>query len=91
MLNTFSFQLRFMELIKAKIPRHIGLPAVLAEILKLRVNSAYRRIRGEQLLSDREIELLSAYFEISTDEISQLDGLDYTGSSPSQPVQYAHF
>ena len=58
-----------IELIEKKLPPHLHLPTVLAEVLNLRINSAYRRIRAEHILSERELTLLSAHFGIDSDEI----------------------
>ena len=70
------FQLRFMELVETRLPAHRALPATLAELLNLRINSAYRRIRAEQLLSGQEYELLSKHFDITDADLHEMDRSD---------------
>ena len=59
----------FFSLIKEKLPQHVSLVDELADILKMSNDSAYRRIRGEKMLTLDEIRILSKQFSISIDSL----------------------
>ncbi len=61
-------QAQFFERLKPAIPPFSSLAAEVAATLKVSMDSAYRRIRGEKLLDFDEITLLSKEFNISLDE-----------------------
>jgi hypothetical protein len=59
----------FFEKIKNKIPPNIRLVDIVAEILNVGTDSAYRRIRSEKELTMSELSKLCQYFNISIDSI----------------------
>ncbi len=62
-------QVRFFQLIKAKLPGHLSLVDEVAELLNISNDSAYRRIRGEKEMGFGEIALLSGKYKISVDQV----------------------
>jgi hypothetical protein len=64
-----NIQLSFLESIKDKLPASRSLADELAEILHISRDSAYRRIRGETVLSLDEVKILSNRFNVSVDEL----------------------
>jgi BetR domain len=60
-------QQRFLNAIKDILPQHYVWVDVLAEVLDISADSAYRRLRGEKLLTLDEIAKLSDKFQISFD------------------------
>ncbi|MEZ4826201.1 MAG: hypothetical protein R3C61_07885 [Bacteroidia bacterium] len=71
MVTSNSFQDLLFEKIKEKIPSHESFPNIVADILGIGIDGAYRRIRGETPLKIDEIVSLSETFSISLDELSQ--------------------
>jgi hypothetical protein len=59
----------FLEQVKAKLPPHVSFPDELAEILKISRDSAYRRIRGETILSLEEVRTICNYYRLSLDAL----------------------
>lgn len=64
--------------IKAKIPAHISLVDAVANLLDLSNDSAYRRIRGEKMISLEEISKLAAHFKLSIDQLMNIKTTDFT-------------
>ncbi|MBA4198806.1 MAG: hypothetical protein C0459_14755 [Chitinophaga sp.] len=64
-------QLLFTE-IKARIRPNISMVDEIASLLNISNDSAYRRIRGEKLITLEEIQKLAAHFKISIDKILNL-------------------
>lgn len=64
-----NIQSAFLEKVKAHLPSNISLPDELAEILNISRDSAYRRIRGETVLSLDEAKIVSNRFGISIDDL----------------------
>ncbi len=59
--------------IKSKIPENLSFVHEIAELLGLSYDSAYRRIRGEKILSLEELRTISQRFQISMDSHFQVD------------------
>lgn len=57
----------FLEKIKALLPEHISFPDELAHVLNVSRDSAYRRIRGETLLSLEEVRTICQHYKVSLD------------------------
>ncbi|MFB9842700.1 hypothetical protein [Mucilaginibacter ginsenosidivorans] len=72
-METTQTQLLFFNHIKSKIPPHLSLVEEIAETLNISNDSAYRRIRGEKPLSLDETHLLSSKYNISLDELLQVN------------------
>jgi len=75
-------QVLFFQQIKALLPLNLSVADEIARVLEISTDSAYRRIRGEKLLSFEEIRKLSAAFKISVDQFLQLqsNGFIFTGN-----------
>jgi hypothetical protein len=69
MTKTDDAQQHFFSLIKEKLPTHFSLVDELADLLKMSNDSAYRRIRGEKMLTLDEIKILSCHYGISIDSL----------------------
>lgn len=61
-------QAQFFQRLKPTVPPYSSLAAEVAATLKVSLDSAYRRIRGEKLLDFDEISLLCQEFNTSLDE-----------------------
>jgi hypothetical protein len=59
----------FLEQLKAKMPPHVSFPDELAEVLNISRDSAYRRIRGETILSLEEVRTLCNHYQLSLDAL----------------------
>lgn len=75
-----SIQSVFLETVRQSVPPHITFADHLAELLSISRDSAYRRIRGETVLSLDEVSLLCRHFKLSVDAII----------SPSSEIVYFH-
>ena len=76
-------QAQFFQRLKPVVPPYSSLAAEVAATLKVSLDSAYRRIRGEKLLDFDEIGLLCQEFNISLDEFLCLktDSIVFKSSS----------
>jgi len=68
-----NIQLAFMTKVKTAIPANVSFVDELADLLKTSNDSAYRRIRGETLLSIDEITAICSYFKVSLETAAQPD------------------
>ena len=75
-------QVLFLQQIKTLLPPHIAIADEIAKALDLSTDSAYRRIRGEKLITIEDIQKLSARFKISIDQFlhTQTNGFIFTGN-----------
>jgi len=64
-----SIQSAFLEEVRKRLPLHVALADELAEVLSISRDSAYRRIRGETVLSLDEVSSISQHFRIPVDQI----------------------
>jgi hypothetical protein len=64
-----SIQNAFLEQVQMRLPKNISFADELAELLNISRDSAYRRIRGETVLSLEEVKRLYDRFGISLDII----------------------
>lgn len=64
-----SIQSTFLNEIKKKIAQHLSLADELAELLNISRDSAYRRIRGETILSLDEVKKICTHFNVSLDTL----------------------
>lgn len=87
----------FFQHIKDKMPAHLSLADEVAELLHISSDSAYRRIRGEKMLSFEEIQTLSAHYKLSVDHFLHLesDSFIFSGKlnthTPQAFDQYLEF
>lgn len=70
-MHTQKLQNIFFARLKEKVPQHFSLPEIIAEILSVSIDSAYRRIRGESVLGYDEAIIISNYFKISLAELAE--------------------
>ncbi len=67
--TTTNIQSVFLEQIKSRVPGNISFADKLAELLNVSRDSAYRRIRGETVLSLDEVKKLCDRFGVSLDAL----------------------
>src|SRR5690349_25120581 len=68
-VSTDSVQTRLLEQVRQRLPENITLADELAEVLSISKDSAYRRIRGETVLSLDESKKLCEYSGVSIDAL----------------------
>ena len=68
-----SVQLKFFENLKQSVANNISLAVEIAEILEVSPDGAYRRIRGESMLSIDEMMKLCNHYNISPDFLPSSD------------------
>jgi len=59
----------FLEQVKSRLPESASFPDELAEVLHISRDSAYRRIRGETLLSLGEVRTICNHYRLSLDSL----------------------
>ncbi|MDB5211486.1 MAG: hypothetical protein JWQ30_2313 [Sediminibacterium sp.] len=63
--------------IKGLVPQNLALVDVVAEVLNISNDSAYRRIRGEKPITLDEAKILASHFKMSIDQVLHLDSNVY--------------
>ncbi|WP_138475587.1 hypothetical protein [Dyadobacter bucti] len=76
-IDRLPVQLEFFNQIRASLPSHETLVDVVADILRVSNDSAYRRIRGETPISFDEIGKLSRHFKVSVDKLLNVKADSY--------------
>ena len=76
-MDTTRVQTEIFNYLKTALPAHLSLVDVVAEVLDLSNDSAYRRIRGEKPVTIDELAKLAHRFEFSIDRFLGLDGESY--------------
>jgi len=71
-----QLQVMFFQYIKSKLPSHLSLVDALADLLEISNDSAYRRIRGEKVISLEEIAKIASHFKLSVDQLLSLKTSD---------------
>ena len=71
-MSSVEIQIQLFNQIRSLLPAHISFPDNIANLLKISIDSAYRRIRGEKELSFEELGLLCSTFNISIDQTMNL-------------------
>lgn len=64
-----NIQSVLLERVRSRIPDNVSFADELGELLNISRDSAYRRIRGETVLSLEELKILYLHFGISLDEL----------------------
>lgn len=72
-MNATDLQQQLFNYIKATQPPHISLADELCDLLDISYDSAYRRIRGEKPLGLSELKLVCEKFNLSLDQVLQLN------------------
>lgn len=73
MLQNFDIQSVFFQHIKDKLLETNSMVEEMAELLNISTDSAYRRIRGETLLTLDEIKKLSIHYNLSIDALMGIE------------------
>ena len=68
-----EMQKMFFQQVKSGLPGHLSLVDEVADLLNISYDSAYRRIRGEKMLSFDELHLLSNRYNLSIDTLFNLE------------------
>jgi len=71
-MEATQLQINFFKHLKGKLPQHLSLVDEVAEMLNISIDSAYRRIRGENTLRFDEIQLLANHYAVSLDQFLRL-------------------
>lgn len=69
MMNTPNIQPLFLESLRKHLPDNTSFVDEIAEVLNISRDSAYRRIRGETILSLDEVQVLCSHYKISLDSV----------------------
>jgi len=77
-MDSIELQQSFFSYIRTRIPSNISLADEVATVLNISNDSAYRRIRGEKLISLEEISKLAVHFKLSLDQVFNLKASDFT-------------
>ena len=67
-----KIQAELFRLIRAQVPDSTPLADVIAKVLDISTDSAYRRIRGEKAIGIEELSVLSSHFHISLDQLMEI-------------------
>jgi hypothetical protein len=62
MEKTMTVQTRFFNQLSEKIPNHLSLAEIVAEVLNISMDSAYRRINGKKTITLEEFYVLCRHF-----------------------------
>ena len=68
-----NLQRELFNHIRNSMPNHLSMVDAIAEILNISYDSVYRRIRGEKPISLDELKILCARFNLSLDQVLQLN------------------
>jgi len=71
-----QLQVMSFQFVRSKLPSHLSLVDELADVLEISIDSAYRRIRGEKMISLEEISKIASHFKISVDQLLNLKASD---------------
>lgn len=72
-MENSSFQCRFFQHLKSLVPPYKSLVDEISDLLEISTDSAYRRIRGEKTIDLEEIKKISQYFQISLDQLMNIN------------------
>ena len=64
-----DIQVSFLNMVKKRLPPNISLADEISDILDISRDSAYRRLRGETILSLTEVRKISNHYGISLDTL----------------------
>jgi hypothetical protein len=71
-MSTAELQQKLFATIKGKIPDHLSMPDEIARMLKVSVDSVYRRMRGEKVITLDELHMLCDHYKISLDQLMNI-------------------
>ena len=84
-------QQQFFNLLKNSLPPHVSMADELAEKMGLSYDSVYRRIRGEKPLSMVELKKLCSLYNISLDQVLELQTDTVVFSAPDINIESLPF
>lgn len=84
-------QQAFFATLKNTLPAHLSMVDEIAEVLNIGNDSVYRRIRGEKLVNISELKLLCDHFNISLDQVLQIQNDAVVFRAPGINVEVIEF
>lgn len=86
-------QKKFLNKIKDTIPQNLSLVDELADLLEISNDSAYRRLRGETLLTIDEIEKICIHFKVSFDpfELQKTESVTFNYRNLKSIDDFKHY
>lgn len=72
-METTELQQALFKHLKTLLPANISLAEEIAERLNISNDSAYRRIRGEKVISLEEVQMICQHYKISLDQLMHID------------------
>jgi hypothetical protein len=69
MVNNVVVQQMFFEQLRLSASANLSFVSTVAEVLEIKHDSAYRRIRGDTRLTVPEVDKLLRFFQMSSDEV----------------------
>lgn len=81
-------QAQLFQALKTKLPSGASLATELAQLLQISTDSAYRRMKGEKLLTLEELNRLCQHYQLSMDSLLHLQNgtVSFEGRSVDPPV-----
>jgi hypothetical protein len=71
-MNTIEIQQQLFQYIKTKLPQDASVADEVAKLLGISSDSAYRRMRGEKLITFEELHALATQYKISLDQLMNI-------------------
>ncbi len=71
-MDASELQQELFQVIKANIPGNLSVTEEIAKVLNVSVDSVYRRMRGEKMISLEELHSLCTHYKISLDQLMNL-------------------
>ena len=81
-MEAIEMQQQFFNLLKDSLPSHVSMADELALKMGLSHDSIYRRIRGEKALSMLELKMLCQQYNISLDQVLDLQNTTVVFNAP---------
>ncbi len=72
-MNIIEFQQQLIHAIKLRLPSDASIADELAKLLNISSDSAYRRMRGEKLISLEELYTICTHFKLSLDQLMNIE------------------
>lgn len=81
-MDTLQIQEHLFQTVKRKLAAEASLAEELATLLKISTDSAYRRIRGEKIITLDELYTIASHYRISLDQLMNIDtgGFQFSGN-----------
>ncbi len=90
-MEAIEMQQQFFNLVKSSLPYHVSMADELAEKMGLSHDSIYRRIRGEKLLSMVELKMLCKLYNISLDQVLEIQTTTVAFDAPDINIENLAF